>query len=72
VYGNKVSIATGNKYGIAVGLGSSHNRFLGITGTGNFIDYALDENPSCGSNRWLSDTFPASVPAENTTAFCLN
>lgn len=67
-----VSNTASQRFGVVVGLGSLHNRFLSITGTGNVDDDALDENPECGSNRWFGDTFTTSVPAENTTFFCLN
>ena len=60
------------RFGIAVGLGNRHNHFLVITGAGNVDEDALDENPSCGNNRWFADTFTTSSPAKNTTFFCLN
>jgi copper-binding protein NosD len=41
-------------YGIAVGKGNNNNVLLGIRGTGNVVDDAFDENPSCGTNRWLT------------------
>jgi hypothetical protein len=67
-----VSNTASQRFGVIVGLGNLHNRFLSITGTGNVDDDALDENPECGSNRWFGDTFTTSIPAENTTFFCLN
>jgi len=78
VYGSTNSIVsnTGSplnqRYGIAVGLGNLHNHFLTITGAGNVNDDALDENPDCGNNRWLFDTFTTSSPAKSTTFTCLN
>jgi hypothetical protein len=60
------------RFGIAVGLNNLHNHFLVITGAGNVVDDALDENPSCGSNRWAFNTFTSTSPAKNTTFFCLN
>jgi hypothetical protein len=59
-------------YGVAVGLGNLLDDVVGITGDGNLIDDALDENPSCGSNRWLGNTFTMSSPAPNTTDYCIN
>jgi hypothetical protein len=78
VYGGKSSVVTNTgsplhqRFGIAVGLGNLHNHFLTITGTGNVVDDALDENPNCGNNRWFADTFTTSSPAKNTSFFCLN
>jgi hypothetical protein len=60
------------RIGIAVGLGSLHDHFLGITGLGNVNDDALDENADCGNNRWFLDTFMTSSPANKTTFTCLN
>jgi hypothetical protein len=50
-------------YGIANGLGNQQNRFLSITGTGNIVDDALDENPNCGTNQWYNNTFTTASPA---------
>ena len=69
---NDVSNSGSQRFGIAVGLGSRGNRFAQIMGSGNLSDDALDENPTCGNNRWLADTFTTSSPAKNTTLFCLN
>ena len=63
---------TQQSYGIAVGLGNLHNDFLTIEGDGNTVDDALDENPNCGSNRWLGNIFTTSDPAQNTTDYCIN
>jgi hypothetical protein len=59
-------------YGIAVGLGSLGNHFISINGMGNITDDALDENPACGSNRWLFNFFSTSSPKPNTTLTCIN
>ena len=59
-------------YGIAVGLGNLDNHFLVITGMGNVVDDALDENPNCGTNRWLVNDLKTSSPAKTTTYTCLN
>jgi len=59
-------------YGIAVGKGNLDNHFLIIMGMGNIVDDALDENPNCGSNRWLVNDLATSSPAKNTTYTCLN
>jgi len=67
-----VSNGVSQRFGIAVGLGNRGNHFAFITGSGNLSDDALDENPTCGNNRWLADTFTTSNPAKNTTLFCLN
>jgi len=79
VYGDRASLVNGatgigflQAFGIAVGRGNLHNRFLGITGAGNSYTDALDENPDCGSNRWFLNSFTASIPTTNTTFFCLN
>jgi len=78
VFGTTISTVTNTgspldqRFGIAVGLGNVHNHFLAITGTGNVDDDALDENPKCGSNRWVGDTFTTSNPAKSTTFLCLN
>ena len=61
------------RFGVAVGFGNLHNHFLLITGKGNVDDDALDENPTCGNNRWFADNFTTSSPAKSTTSlFCLN
>jgi hypothetical protein len=80
VYGTSTNSIVSNtgtpfnqRFGVAVGLGNLHNHFLLITGTGNVDDDALDENPTCGNNRWFADTFTTSSPAKSTTdLFCLN
>jgi len=79
VYGSSTHSVVSNtgtplnqRFGIAVGLGNLHNHFLLITGAGNVDQDALDENPTCGNNRWFADTFTTSSPAKNTTFFCLN
>jgi hypothetical protein len=78
VYGSKDSLVnnTANPlnqlYGVAVGLGNVQNHFLTITGSGNTVDDALDENPNCGGNRWFADSFTTSSPPKNTSFFCLN
>jgi hypothetical protein len=59
-------------YGVAVGLGNLHNQFLDINGDANLVGDALDENPGCGNNRWLQNTFTTSSPPPNTTFTCLN
>jgi hypothetical protein len=59
-------------YGIAVGKGNQNNELIGIEGTGNVIDDALDENPNCADNRWLQNSFTTTSPAKNTTSTCLN
>ena len=59
-------------FGIAVSLGNLHNHFVRITGTDNMDDDARDENPNCGSNRWVGDSFTTSSPAKGTTLTCLN
>jgi len=41
-------------------------------GTGNGVDDALDENPSCGNNRWTLNNFTKSNPPKNTTDYCIN
>jgi len=58
-------------YGIAVGLGNSHNRFSLITGSANTKKDALDENPDCGSDRWYDDTFTTSEPG-SVSSMCLD
>jgi hypothetical protein len=60
------------RYGMAVGLGSLHNDFLLISGSDNLVDDALDENPNCGSNRWLFNGFMSTSPPRNTTFTCIN
>jgi hypothetical protein len=78
VYGSKNSLVSNTmsplnqRLGIAVGLGNLHNHFLTITGAGNVDEDALDENPTCGNNRWFADTFTKTSPLKNTTLFCLN
>jgi hypothetical protein len=59
-------------YGIAVGLGNLLDDVFAITGDGDLVDDALDENPACGSNRWLGNAFTTSNPAPNTTDYCIN
>ena len=59
-------------YGIAVGKDNLQNHLFGITGTGNVVKDALDENPNCGTNRWSNDSFTTSSPAKNTTLTCIN
>ena len=79
VYGsstNSIVSSTGTPFhqhfGIAVDVGNLHNHFVTITGTGNLNEDAIDENPNCGNNRWFANNFTSSVPAKNTTLFCLN
>jgi hypothetical protein len=75
IYANNYSYADNildQSYGIAVGLGNLDNDFIMISGTGNVVDDALDENPNCGSNRWLLNTFTTSSPPPNTAYTCLN
>jgi hypothetical protein len=77
-YGTRNSVVsnTGSphnqSYGIAVGLGNSHNRFSLITGDANKTDDALDENPHCGGDRWYSNTFTRSNPAEGSSPLCID
>jgi hypothetical protein len=77
-YGSRNSVVSNagsphnQNYGIAVGLGNSHNRFSLITGSANSKDDALDENPNCGSNRWYSDTFTSSNPSEGSSPLCID
>jgi hypothetical protein len=59
-------------YGVAVELGSLLDDVLAVTGDGNLVDDALDQNPTCGSNRWLGNTFTISNPVQNTTDYCIN
>jgi parallel beta helix pectate lyase-like protein len=59
-------------YGIAVGLGNLLDDVLTVAGDGNLVDDALDENPSCGTNRWLGNAFTTSSPAPNTSDYCIN
>jgi len=75
LYGNVVGVVSNGgsqHFGVAVGLGNQGNRFIGIEGSGNLNEDALDENPNCGNNRWLSDLFTSTSPPPNTTFFCLN
>jgi hypothetical protein len=50
-------------YGVAVGKGNKNNVLVNITGGGNVIDDGLDENPSCGTNRWIGDDLTTTNPA---------
>jgi parallel beta-helix repeat protein len=56
-------------YGIANGLGNQQNRFLSITGTGNIVDDALDENPNCGTNQWIYNVFTTANPTLILSSF---
>ena len=69
---SNMGILLHQSYGIAVGIGNRNNDLLNITGTGNFVDDALDEKPNCGTNRWLSNDFTSSNPPRNTTFTCIN
>ena len=69
---NNIAGPNSQSYGVAVGLGSLHNDFLLISGSDNLVDDALDENPNCGSNRWLFNDFMSTSPAQNTTFTCIN
>ena len=60
------------RYGIAVGLGNVDNDLLLIGGADNLVDDALDENPNCGTNRWLFNGFMSTSPPQNTTDTCVN
>jgi len=64
---SNMGILLQQSYGIAVGKGNQNNHILYIMGTGNNVDDALDENPSCGTNRWLSDTFTTASPVQINT-----
>jgi hypothetical protein len=56
-------------YGIAIGRGSLQNHFLFITGTGNIVDDALDENPNCGTNQWIYNVFTTANPTLILSSF---
>ena len=63
---SNMGILLQQSYGIAVGKGNQNNHIFYITGMGNIVDDAFDENPNCGTNRWLSDTFTTASPVQIT------
>ena len=78
--GNKLNDPTtdsdvnGNtNFGVAIEIGSQRNHVAGVAGAGNPTNSdAIDENPGCGNDVWVGNSFTSTTPALNTTPICIN
>ena len=60
---SNVSAGVGTpSYGIAINVGNSYNRVIGVTASNSPTDDAIDENANCGTDLWLNNTFTLKSP----------
>lgn len=49
-------------YGIAINVGNSYNRVIGVTASGGLPYDLIDENANCGTDLWFNNTFTVVNP----------
>lgn len=66
-------VNSNTNFGVAIEIGSRRNHVMGVAGTGNPTNNdAIDENPGCGNDVWVGNSFTSTTPALNTTPICIN